>query len=127
LGAAGLARRQDFFVSAFPFFILAAVFLAMPLFMRRAVLKVYAQKPDRDMLVTYEFSDRHIASRSDVASSEMLWQTIIRAHKVPEGFLLYITDRAFHWLPVHGFQGASEVERLAQLTASKVRQYQHSF
>jgi hypothetical protein len=39
LGIVGLARQQGFFTSAFPFFLFAAVFFAMPLFMRRAVLK----------------------------------------------------------------------------------------
>jgi hypothetical protein len=126
LGIAGFARQQDFFASAFPFFLLATVFLAMPLFTRRAVLKMYAQKPDRDMLVTYEISTDCIATRSEVASTDMLWRTIVRAHRVPEGFLLYPTDRTFHWLPVHGFHDAADVERLAQLTQSNVQQYDHA-
>lgn len=126
LGSTNLARQQDFFAFAFPFFLLAAVFLAMPLFRRRAVLKMYAQKPDREMLVTYEISTDRIITRSEVASSDMLWRTIVRAQRVPEGFLLYLTDRMFHWLPVHGFQGAADVERLAALTKSNVQQYDHA-
>jgi hypothetical protein len=87
---------------------------------------MYAQKPDRDMLVTYEISTDCIATRSEVASTDMLWRTIVRAHRVPEGFLLYPTDRTFHWLPVHGFHDAADVERLAQLTQSNVQQYDHA-
>ena len=126
LGIAGLARRQDFFATVFPLFLLAAVFLAMPLFRRRAVLKMYAQKPDRDMLVIYEISTDRIATRSEVVSTDMLWRTIVRAHRVPEGFLFYLTDRMFHWLPVHGFHDAADVERLAQLTKANIQQYHHA-
>jgi hypothetical protein len=123
LGIACRARGQDYFASGFPMFLLAAVFLAMPLFARRAVLKMYAQMPERDMLVTYEISTDRIATRSEVASTDMLWRTIVQARKVPEGFLLYPTDRMFHWLPVHGFHEAADVERLAQLTKANVEQY----
>ena len=118
-----IALQRKFFVFSVPIFLLAAMLLAMPLFMRRAVLKMYAQKPDRDMLVTYEISTERIATRSEVASTDMLWRTIIRAHRVPEGFLLYPTDRMFHWLPIHGFHDAPDVERLAQLTMAAVQQY----
>jgi len=126
LGIAGLTRQQDFFAFAFPFFLLAAAFLALPLFTRRAVLKMYAQKPDRDMVVTYEFTTDRLVTRSEVASSDMLWPTILRAYRVPEGFLLYPTDRMFHWLPVHGFHDATDVERLAQMIRSNVSQYDHA-
>jgi hypothetical protein len=123
-GIAGLARGQDFFASPFPLFLLCALFLAIPLFTRRAVLKMYAQKPDKDMIVTYEITTDRIMTRSEVISTEMLWRTILRGYRVPDGFLLYPTDRSFHWLPIHGFQDASDVERLALLTKSHVKQYE---
>jgi hypothetical protein len=123
LGIAGLVRQKEFFASAFPFFVFAAIFLAMPLFTRRAVLKVYAQKPDRDMLVTYEISAERIASRTEIGSSDMLWRAIVRVHRVPEGFLLYPSERMFHWLPMYGFQEAADVERLTKLTKAIVPKY----
>ena len=78
------------------------------------------------MVVTYEISADRIATRSEVASTEILWRIIVRAHRVPNGFLLYLTDRSFHWLPLHGFQDAADVERLAQLTKSNVQDYDHT-
>ena len=126
LGISILSQQPNFFAFSLPLFLLGAVFLAMPLFTRRAVLKMYAQKPDRDMHVSYEISIDRISTKSEVVSTEMLWRTIVRAHKVPEGFLLYPSDRMFHWLPVHGFQNAADVERLAQLTKSSVKQYEHA-
>jgi len=126
LGIVGFVQQHNFFSSALPFFLLATVFLAMPLFIRRAVLKMYSQKPDRDMLVTYEISPDRLATRSDVASSDMVWRIILRAHRVPEGFLLYPTDRMFHWLPIHGFRDSAEVERFALLAKLKAQQYDHA-
>lgn len=126
-GIVGLVHQpQDFFTAVVPFFVFATVLFAMPLFTRRAILKMYAQKPDRDMLVTYEISTDRIATRSEVASSDMLWRAIFRAHKVPEGFLLYPTDRTFHWLPAHGFQDPADIERLAQIAKANVKQYEHA-
>ncbi len=125
MGIAGLVQRKDFFASAFPFVVAAGAWLVVHLSMRRAVLKMYAQKPDRDMLITYEISADRLATRSEVASSEVLWRTIIRGHRVPQGFLLYPTDLSFHWLPVHGFHDAADVERLAQLIKLNVQQYDH--
>jgi hypothetical protein len=53
----------------------------------------------------------------------MLWRTIMRVHKLPEGFLLYPTDRMFHWLPVCGFQDSADIERLAQIAKTNVKEY----
>jgi len=123
LGIAGLGRGQVFFAAAFPFFLLAGAFLAVPWLTRRAVLKMYAQKPDRDLVVTYEISTDRIGTRSEVASTDMLWRTIMRAHKVPQGFLLYPTDQMFHWLPVRGFQDLADIERLAKIAKTNVKEY----
>ena len=125
LGTVGLARRRNLLMDALPFFVLATVLLVIPLLVRRAVLKMYAQKPDRDMVVTYEITNGSLATRSEVASADMLWRTIIRAYRVPEGFLLYLTDRAFHWLPLDGFHDSADVERPTDIIKSKVSAYVH--
>jgi len=121
LGIVFAAQRN--LAPAFPLFALAFGFLASPLFLRRALRKSYAQKPDRDLVVTYEISAERLAVKSEVASSEMLWRTILRVHRVPQGFLLYPTDHMFHWLPITGFRDAADVERLAQLAKSNVQDY----
>jgi hypothetical protein len=124
-GIGGFARQpHDFLTSALPLFVMAAFFFAMPLFTRRAVLKMYAQKPDRDMPVTYEISPDRIATKSEVASSDIVWRAILRAYRVPHGFLLYPSDRMFYWLPIDGFGSAAEVERFASLAKSKAQQYE---
>jgi hypothetical protein len=122
LGLSILVGRT-FPMFALPFFLLAAVFLGMPIFTRRAVLKMYAQKPDRDMLITYEISSDRLATRSEVANSDILWRIMRRAHRVPHGFLLYPSDNMFHWLPLHGFCDAAEIERFAILAKTAAQQH----
>src|SRR5438876_3068543 len=56
---------------AFLFTVLvSAFFFSMPFFARLTSLKLYAQKPDRDMEVTWRIFDDRVASKTELASSE---------------------------------------------------------
>jgi len=84
---------------------------------------MYAKKPDRDLLVTYEISEERISCKSDVASSDLTWRTILKALRTADGFLLYVGDTQLHWLPIRGFRDPVEVDRLAGLAKEKVQDY----
>lgn len=101
----------------------AVSWAALPFLMRRSVLRAYAKKPDRDLRVTYTVSKERLSCVSDVASSDMLWRTILKALRTPDGFLLYVTDLQVHWLPVHGFENTAEIERLATLAKDRIQDY----
>ena len=101
----------------------AAVLVGMPHVLRKAVLKTYAKKPDRDLVITYQFCEDRFSCKSDVSSSEMLWGTILRVLRTKEGFLLYVSDIQIHWLPVHGFQNPADVDRFADLARGKIGEY----
>ncbi len=101
----------------------AAVLVGMPYGLRKAILKSYAQKPDRDLVISYQFGEDRFSCKSDVSSSEMLWRTILRVLRTKDGFLLYVSDNQLHWLPIHGFQNAADVDRLADLARAKVGEY----
>jgi hypothetical protein len=101
----------------------SALFFAMPLFSRRAALKLYAQKPDRDMEVTWTISEDGIRSKTPLALSENAWAFFQKAIRTREGFLLYPNTRMFYWLPMHAFHDTSDVERFAKLAESRVREY----
>ena len=100
-----------------------ALLTGLPFFMRRVLLKAYAKKPDRDMVVTYQISGERLLSKSDVASSDMLWRVVARVLRTPDGFLLYVSDTQVHWLPVRGFQDPADADRFAALARSKVESY----
>lgn len=110
-------------------FVLAGVsLLAVPpvfmrVFMRRAVLKAYAKKPDRDMAITYQISEDGLSCKSDVGSSDMLWRIVCRVVRSADGFLFYVSDNLIHWLPARGFQEPADMDRLAALAKRKVESY----
>jgi hypothetical protein len=101
----------------------AATFLAVPLFVRRMTLRHYAKRPDRDMVITWEFYPDRVTSKTEASSSTFEWRLISRLLQAREGFLLYPNDRVFHWLPAHAFRGTADVEAFAQLAKSKVQDF----
>jgi hypothetical protein len=100
-----------------------ALFFSIPLFGRRAALKIYAQKPDRDMEVTWIITDDGVRTRTELASSENTWAFFQKVLRVRDGFLLYPGASVFHWLPMHAFRNPGDMERFAELAKSKVREY----
>jgi hypothetical protein len=97
--------------------------LASPWFLRRANIKHYAQRPDRDMVVNWEFHSNCLCCKTDASSGQFSWKMILRALRTPQGFLLYINDRLFHWVPVHAFSNAEAIESFSQLIKAEVQDY----
>lgn len=104
---------------------LGVFFACLPLLTRRAALKMYAQKADRDMTVTWEISNDRVSAKTEVARSDMTWAAFRRVLRLPEGFLLYPNDSISHWLPVNAFAGDADVERFAALAKARVGQYDY--
>ncbi len=101
----------------------SGIFFSVPLFARRAARKMYAQKPDRDMQVTWEISDDIVRTKTELASSENAWAFFQKVRRLREGFLIYPSGNIFHWLPLHAFRDPADAERFAELAKSKVRDY----
>ncbi len=95
----------------------------VPLADREMTLRHYAKRPDRDMVILWEFYPDRITSRTEASSSTLEWRMISRVLQTTEGFLLYPNDRVFHWLPAHAFREPADVEAFAQLAKSKVRDF----
>ena len=98
-------------------------FLAVPLFVRRMTLRHYARRPDRGMVVSWEFHPDYISTKTEASSSTFEWRMISRVLQATEGFLIYPNERIFHWLPIHAFCGAEDVESFTQLAKSKVQNF----
>jgi hypothetical protein len=99
------------------------ILVGAPRLLEKAVLKSYAKRPDKDLVIAYELSEEGISSKTDVASSNFLWRTIQRVLRTGDGFLLYLTDTQVQWLPAHGFQVPADTDRLANLAKAKVGDY----
>jgi hypothetical protein len=95
-----------------------------PLFVRRLILKHFAKRPDRNMLVTWEIHGDHIATKTEASSSAFEWRMILEVLQAEEGFLIFLNDRVFHWLPAHAFQKPEDVEAFAQLAKAQVQRFE---
>jgi len=99
--------------------------LSIPWFTRRATVKDFAKRPDKDMDLEWQISPDRLAAKTAVSSAETAWSMISRVLRTREGFLFYPNDKMFHWFPAHAFRDATEMERLAQIAQSRVQQYDH--
>ena len=97
--------------------------LAVPSLVRRMTLRHYVRRPDRGLVVNWEFYSDHISTKTEASSSTFEWRMISRVLQATEGFLLYPNDRIFHWLPTHAFREAANVEAFTQLAKSRVQNY----
>jgi hypothetical protein len=105
------------------FFAFALGVLISPLKLRRMLLKHYAQRPDRDTVVNYEFTPDQIVIRTEAACTTLEWRFITRVLQTSKGFLLYPHSQSFHWVPVHGFPDNAAMQEFLKLAKSKVRDF----
>lgn len=101
----------------------AGLLVGVPRLLRKAVLKAYEKKPDKDLVGVYELSEQGLSFKNDVTSSNLLWRAIPKVQRFGEGFLLYVTDTQVHWLPIHGFEVPADADRFADLAKTKVGDY----
>lgn len=97
--------------------------VGVPRLLRKAVLKAYEKKPDKDLVGVYELSEEGLSFKNEVTSSNLLWRAIPKVQRFGEGFLLYVTDTQVHWLPIRGFQVPADADRFADLAKAKVGEY----
>jgi uncharacterized protein YjeT (DUF2065 family) len=120
----GFARRpQKFGALAFGLVLVGAavgLLVGAPRLLRKAVLKAFEKKPDKDLVGVYELSEQGLSFKNDVTSSDLLWRAIPKVQRFGEGFLLYVTDTQVHWLPIRGFQVPTDADRFADLAKAKV-------
>ncbi len=97
--------------------------LFSPLLTRHYLRRHYATRSDRDMVVDWEITSEVLASKTEASSGEFHWRMLTKVLQTNEGFFLYPSDQAFHWLPVHAFQSADEVKRFSELARAKVSDF----
>ena len=102
----------------------AVLLVGVPRVLRRATLKAYAKRADRDLLVTYELSEEGLTCKNDVASTDLQWRGVLKAVRTVDGFLLYVSDIQIHWLPARSFRDPADANRFAELLKGKVKDYE---
>ena len=106
----------------FVLLLMGVAFLLVPFFTKQMLLKEYARRPDRDALVLYQFRPDLVIYETEHSRAEMAWTVFGRAIKSPGGFLLFVADREFHWLPKRAFRDTAEMDNFWQMVVDRVRQ-----
>src|SRR5258705_11113544 len=103
-----------------PFVLLGLALSLSPFLGRRELRKHYSKRPDRDMKVTWEFYPDRIVTATEATSSKFEWRMFPRVIQTSGGFLFYVNDRMFHWIPTYAFTSPEHGERLCRLLQTSV-------
>ncbi len=103
--------------------VVGALSLVFPLIMRSTTVRHFSKRPDKDMDLEWQISSDRLVTKTSLSNAETSWSMIATVIRTPAGFLFYPNDQIFHWLPLHGFRDQADVERLADMAQSRVRQY----
>jgi len=106
--------------------VLGIVCNVLPFLPRLMLRRKFRNMPNRDKLVTWEVTSDHLTAKTDLSTTDMLWDALVKVVRLRDGFLVSGNPGIFQWLPNHGFQDPADVERFAELAKSKVRQYNHA-
>jgi hypothetical protein len=90
---------------------------------KRTLLKQYASRPDRDMQVTWTFTPENVTSTTEASTTTFEWRMIPRIAQGAEGFLVYMNDHHYHWLPNHAFTTDRDKEAFVQRARSRVQHF----
>jgi len=105
--------------------VVGTALLLSPLMIRHTSLKHYSKRPDRDMVVTWAFHPDHITTTTEASSATFEWRMISRILQTGSGFLLYMNDQIFHWVPAHAFRNSEDFETFTQLAKSSGQPFDH--
>ena len=73
--------------------------------------------PEQDMY--YRFTDEWIEHRSEMGESRTRWAFVERAAKLPQGYILFLANGVFYWVPRHSVSAADQ-RTLDQLLTENV-------
>jgi uncharacterized membrane protein YbhN (UPF0104 family) len=70
----------------------------------------FAQRPDADMEIEWEFSKQEIRFGSALAVATLHWKGFIKVVEAGDGFLFYSLVKLFHWIPFSAFESTECVK-----------------
>jgi hypothetical protein len=70
----------------------------------------FANRPDADMEVEWEFSKKEIKTQSALGEATIQWKGFLKVVEASDGFLFYPLEKLFHWMPFSAFESPECVE-----------------
>jgi hypothetical protein len=80
----------------------------------------FNKRPDRDSVVENCFSAEGFHTKLVGAESNVTWESIAKCVNTPEGFLIYVVDEVFTWVPHSAFENEAEIEATQALIREHV-------
>jgi hypothetical protein len=108
------------------FIIVGASYAAFTALCRRMTHKHFATRPDRDMMVDWEFYPDRLVAKTEASVTKSEWPAIPRVLRTPQGFLLYKGEHLYYWVPTHAFNSTTEIDAFTLLAKSKTQKFEES-
>ena len=92
-------------------------------FMRWRARRALRSVPQGAQVVTWSINTNELTNHTSVTSTTLMWPVFLKAVETPKGFLLYRSDKFYHWIPTSGFVSETEMVRFAEVARSQVADY----
>jgi hypothetical protein len=93
--------------------------IASRFFSRRVLVRMFDKLPDRDADVRWQIDAERLVVETPTSRTENTWSRVSNIVQTDRGFLIHYGAGTFHWLPLHSFSDAFDIERFERMIASR--------
>jgi YcxB-like protein len=90
---------------------------------RWGIRRRFKKRPDRDARVVWTINDDNLRIKTEESETRQNWNQIYKARKARNGFLLYLNDAMFIWLPVTSFESEDDQVKTEALLRIKIKDF----
>lgn len=95
-----------------------------PKMVHRAAVQAFANRPDKNKVVHFEFDDQAILSGTEgMGESTIQWDDVTKVIETRSGFLFYLKRQMYIWVPEEAIKPQSDIGRLRELVQEKIDNY----
>lgn len=109
--------------SGFPVFVaifIAGAWLASRPIISNFINRRYARKiPEIDQTICWKVNLEWLHISTEDSESRFAWSSLIKVRERKKGFLLFTQPRLAYWIPKHGFNDESDIERFRSMLKAK--------
>ncbi len=116
------------FSAEFPFLLfliaIAVLVLMQPWFQTRTLTRHFQRRPDRDQIMQFRIdSDGVMTCMGSTSTSSSAWTSYQKIVRTRKGFLFYLNDTVYQWLPNSAFSTSNEIELLTRVARQSATTY----
>lgn len=88
--------------------------------LRWRIRRQFAKRPDSEAETEWHFTPDSVLVATPSSRSERSWNHFSQMVDSPNGVLLYLNHKMFHWIPHHAFASDVDYTRFLQLAESQI-------